>query len=220
MPSLFMVSGYKVYFWSNENGEPIHVHVQKENHHQMLLNNQKQLEITNRETAPLFHIEKRKSDDGVNLEYYIKNDKGIASYVTFSKYANFSFQYQGEFYKTRLYFSNEDDIENNEEEQRWIFRTVVQDYDESSALEMVKSYLHEKTGEDIWVNGDISLELSFIDYKNDKFNFYFSEFEDKIKLTQTNVNEFYSSYTHNMTYILRSEEQLENTIKNLIDSVL
>lgn len=24
-----MVSGYKVYFWSNENNEPIHVHVSK-----------------------------------------------------------------------------------------------------------------------------------------------------------------------------------------------
>ena len=29
MPSLFTVCGYKVYFWSNENGEPIHVHVAK-----------------------------------------------------------------------------------------------------------------------------------------------------------------------------------------------
>lgn len=29
LPSLFTVSGYKVYFWSNENGEPIHVHVSK-----------------------------------------------------------------------------------------------------------------------------------------------------------------------------------------------
>ena len=29
LPSLFTVSGYKVYFWSNESGEPIHVHVSK-----------------------------------------------------------------------------------------------------------------------------------------------------------------------------------------------
>ena len=29
MPKLFMVSGYTVYFWSNENDEPIHVHVSK-----------------------------------------------------------------------------------------------------------------------------------------------------------------------------------------------
>lgn len=29
LPSLFTVSGYKVYFWSNENGEPIHVHISK-----------------------------------------------------------------------------------------------------------------------------------------------------------------------------------------------
>lgn len=29
MPSLFTVSGYKVFFWSNENGEPIHVHIAK-----------------------------------------------------------------------------------------------------------------------------------------------------------------------------------------------
>ena len=29
MPSLFHVGGYIVYFWSNENNEPIHVHVSK-----------------------------------------------------------------------------------------------------------------------------------------------------------------------------------------------
>lgn len=29
MPKLFSVCGYTVYFWSNENGEPIHVHVSK-----------------------------------------------------------------------------------------------------------------------------------------------------------------------------------------------
>lgn len=29
LPSLFTVSGYKVFFWSNENGEPIHVHISK-----------------------------------------------------------------------------------------------------------------------------------------------------------------------------------------------
>ena len=30
LPKLFTVSGYTVYFWSNENGEPIHVHVIKD----------------------------------------------------------------------------------------------------------------------------------------------------------------------------------------------
>ena len=29
MPNLFTVSGYKIYFWANENNEPIHVHVSK-----------------------------------------------------------------------------------------------------------------------------------------------------------------------------------------------
>ena len=29
MPSLFTVSGYKIYFWSSENDEPIHVNVSK-----------------------------------------------------------------------------------------------------------------------------------------------------------------------------------------------
>ena len=27
MPNLFRVGGYLVYFWSNENSEPIHVHI-------------------------------------------------------------------------------------------------------------------------------------------------------------------------------------------------
>lgn len=29
MPSLFTVSGYRFFFWSNEEGEPIHVHLTK-----------------------------------------------------------------------------------------------------------------------------------------------------------------------------------------------
>ena len=29
MPSLFQIGGYKVFFWSNENNEPIHVHIAK-----------------------------------------------------------------------------------------------------------------------------------------------------------------------------------------------
>ena len=29
MPSLFSVCGYKIYFWSDEGTEPIHVHVSK-----------------------------------------------------------------------------------------------------------------------------------------------------------------------------------------------
>lgn len=29
MPSLFTVCGYKIYFWSNEANEPLHVHVAK-----------------------------------------------------------------------------------------------------------------------------------------------------------------------------------------------
>ena len=29
MPSLFTVSGYKIYFWANEGSEPVHVHVSK-----------------------------------------------------------------------------------------------------------------------------------------------------------------------------------------------
>ena len=29
LPNLFTVSGYKIYFWANENGEPIHVHISK-----------------------------------------------------------------------------------------------------------------------------------------------------------------------------------------------
>ena len=29
MPSIFEVCGYKIYFWSNENFEPIHVHISK-----------------------------------------------------------------------------------------------------------------------------------------------------------------------------------------------
>lgn len=31
MPSIFEIIGYKIYFWSNENNEPIHVHVSKGN---------------------------------------------------------------------------------------------------------------------------------------------------------------------------------------------
>ena len=29
MPQIFKIAGYIVYFWSNENNEPIHVHISK-----------------------------------------------------------------------------------------------------------------------------------------------------------------------------------------------
>ena len=29
LPNIFELYGYKIYFWSNENNEPIHVHVSK-----------------------------------------------------------------------------------------------------------------------------------------------------------------------------------------------
>lgn len=29
MPSLFVVFGYKVYFWMNKNNKPVHVHICK-----------------------------------------------------------------------------------------------------------------------------------------------------------------------------------------------
>lgn len=29
MPSLFRIGGYRIFFWSNENNEPVHVHVCK-----------------------------------------------------------------------------------------------------------------------------------------------------------------------------------------------
>ena len=29
MPSIFSVGGYRVFFWSNENDEPVHVHICK-----------------------------------------------------------------------------------------------------------------------------------------------------------------------------------------------
>lgn len=29
LPNIFTVGGYKVFFWSNENNEPIHVHITK-----------------------------------------------------------------------------------------------------------------------------------------------------------------------------------------------
>lgn len=29
LPNLFEISGYKIFFWSNENFEPIHIHISK-----------------------------------------------------------------------------------------------------------------------------------------------------------------------------------------------
>ena len=29
MPSIFQIGSYKVYFWSNEDGEPLHVHISR-----------------------------------------------------------------------------------------------------------------------------------------------------------------------------------------------
>ncbi len=34
LPNLFEQYGYKIYFWSNENNEPIHVHISKGSPHE------------------------------------------------------------------------------------------------------------------------------------------------------------------------------------------
>ena len=174
----------------------------------------RQVEIEDRETAPLLRIEPYK--DG----YEIVNEKGMASYVTFSGYQRYNFMYEGEAYEislATLYREQNDQYNLGSDGSRLIFEPKTAAIDPDTAFEIFKKYLYEKTGEDIVVSNARVLELGFYDYLNQNHRFEYNEYEDRISLGSTDRN---IVPIHNITVSIWDADQLESQIKYAIDYLI
>ena len=174
----------------------------------------RQVEIEDRETAPLLRIEPYK--DG----YEIVNEKGMASYVTFSGYQRYNFMYEGEAYEislAALYREQNDQYNLGSDGSRLIFEPKTAAIDPDTAFEIFKKYLYEKTGEDIVVSNARVLELGFYDYLNQNHRFEYNEYEDRISLGSTDRN---IVPIHNITVSIWDADQLESQIKYAIDYLI
>ncbi|WP_041139481.1 hypothetical protein [Beduini massiliensis] len=131
-------------------------------------------EVNIAETAPLFDIQKVNdfADRGYAEAYKLINEKGTASYVSFSRIDTYSFIYLNKHCSFSVFVISKENI-NTMEENLWYYVPVIQDYNNYDAAHMMEEYFYEHTGEKIQVNTERVFSVDFADYKNEMFNFYF-----------------------------------------------
>ena len=100
---------------------------------------------------------------------------------------------------------------------RLIFEPETIVIDQHKSFEILKKYLHEKTGEDIVVSDSKELEVSFYDYKNENYTFQYNEYEGKIRLINTHRS---IAPSHNITVAVWNEDQVDGQIKYAIDYLI
>lgn len=179
---------------------------------------EKQVNITERETAPAFRI--TAYEEGEKEEYKLINGKGMASYVTLDVYERYSFNYSGEQYEVNLAFFNQelDERFNMDDEcKELIFVLENSGFNRGDSLQVLKDCLYMKVGEVVPVSDSRELKLNFFDYKNDRYTFRFSEYDDKIRLVDTSSKSYFP--TRNITVFFRENEDLENQIRQALDFV-
>ena len=180
---------------------------------------EKQVEISERETSPAFNLTSFVND---NEECYrLSNKKGMASYVTLDVEEQYNFLYQGESYKIGIgFFTQEiDDNFNMTNEQReLVFSVEDKGFDEEAAIDILNDYLQEKTNEEIIIYNEKVLKVNFFDYKNDSYTFLFNEYDERIRLSRT-ASDYYIT-PNNITAYFNENGNLDNIIKDAVDNVL
>ena len=180
---------------------------------------EKQVEISERETSPAFNLTSFVND---NEECYrLSNEKGMASYVTLDVEEQYNFLYQGESYKIGIgFFTQEiDDNFNMTNEQReLVFSVEDKGFDEEAAMDILNDYLQEKTNEEIIIYNEKVLKVNFFDYKNDSYTFLFNEYDERIRLSRT-ASDYYIT-PNTITAYFNENGNLDNIIKDAVDNVL
>lgn len=175
---------------------------------------QNQVEIENRESAPAISLTQAGSD------YILKNDKGIASYVNFCSYEQYNFIYNGEAYEIRLttdYKEKDNKLHFNNNCQKLRFEPPNDTFDRDLAFNIICDHLKEKTNEDISPATTRILELNFYDYKNELRVFEYSEYDNKISLSNTNTH---YAPDNNITVYIGANDMLDHEITYAIDYLL
>lgn len=179
---------------------------------------EKQTRIADRETAPSFSLSTYKENE--QKGYILTNEKGMASYVTLGIYESYNFTHNGERYEINLmFFNHEQNNKFNMDDKcnELIFILENYDFNKDDSYQILEKCLSQKIGEEIPISNTRKLELSFFDYKNEKYTFQFNEYSDNIQLVSTSSNFYYP--THNITVSFFSNENLENQMDYAINFV-
>ena len=107
---------------------------------------------------------------------------------------------------------------DNDEKSKLVYGLKYPEINREAALLYVKEYLREKIGEEIIISNTRELELGFFDYKNDKYNFIFTEYDERIQLVSTNGYTYFPE--KNLTMYLWNVDEVQLTLEKLINDVL
>ena len=113
------------------------------------------------------------------------------------------------------------------EKDVWFYIPVIQDYDNYDAARMMEEYFYNKTGEQITINTNRVFTVDFVDYKNEKFDFYFNFKNDgTLKLTYLDSKSYYSSYLSSVDplysggIVVRDNENIEERFDDILDDII
>lgn len=181
---------------------------------------EQQVNIADRETAPVFQLEKYQ--DEISDLYKVTETKGMASYVTLTLCEHYYFTYHDESYEANLIFNGEEingKMSTDNRNPELNIRVKNEEFDKQEMRERVEKYVQEYLNDDaLHVYNDEYIELSFFDYKNERFSFQFEEHDNKLKLVSTENTRRIPS--HNITAIYREEEMLEKQLQRLMKAVI
>lgn len=171
---------------------------------------QRQVDITNRETAPELYLSIDQTQNSTS--YRLSNKKGMASYINLTVCENYYFFYNGESYEFNLDFmSNEingnSNLNNNCDELFFVIDD--ENFDREKVYQIIKEYL-ESIDQNIHVSNTRYIELSFYDYKNENKEFEYNEYNDEIRLMSTSGTKHY--YENNIGNVWNKDRSLDDII--------
>lgn len=188
---------------------------------------EKQLEQDLLERAPKFTISSTEDlfDSGYKEAYKLTNTQGMVSYVTFRRYYQISFRYKESFVNFKISFIGEPVLQNMSE-NNWYFVPTLQNLDLDEIKSTIKEYIENKLQiEDIYIDGQIMYSVDFLDYKNDKFKYVFSEVENKIDINHiegkgSEYHEYYNPNDYSGGFLVIPERDWREEVFSNIDFAL
>lgn len=185
---------------------------------------EKELEQNLLEKAPKFII--NSTDDlfnaGYKEAYKLTNTQGMISYVTFQRYYQVSFKYKESFVKFKISFLGETNLQNTLE-NNWYFVPTLQNLDLDEIKSTIKEYIKNKLQtEDVYIDGQIMYSVDFLDYKNDRFKYVFSEVESKININhiegkESEYHEYYNPNDYSGGFLVIPERDWQEEVYTNID---
>ncbi len=188
---------------------------------------EKELEQNLLEKAPKFTISSTDDlfDAGYKEAYKLTNTQGMISYVTFQRYYQISFKYKESFVNFKISFIGEPVLQDIPE-NNWYFVPTLQNLDLDEIKSTIKEYIKNKLQiEDSYIDGQVMYSVDFLDYKNDKFKYVFSEVENKIDIHHiegkgSEYHEYYNPNDYSGGFLVIPERDWQEIVYSNIDLAL